>query len=74
MLETLVIKADDIYIQKIINLLENFPKNQIEIKHKKIDKKNSAFGILNGRIKEPIQWQRDIREESDSNIYTSIKL
>ena len=70
MLETLVIKADDIYIQKIINLLENFPTNQIEVRHKK----NSAFGILKGKIADPIQWQRDIREESDSDIYTQIKL
>jgi len=74
MLETLIIKADDIYIQKIISILENFPKNQIEIRHKKIYKKDSAFGILNGKIEDPMKWQRDIREESDSDIYTPMKL
>jgi len=25
--------------------------------------------ILNGRIKDPMQWQRDIRRESDRDIY-----
>ena len=31
-----------------------------------------AFGILNGRIPNPEQWQRDIRSESDSNIYENL--
>ena len=28
-----------------------------------------AFGVFGGKIKDPVEWQRAIREESDRDIY-----
>ena len=33
----------------------------------------NAFGILKGKVKDPMQWQREIREESDRDIYDFIE-
>lgn len=72
MIETLIIKANDTYIHQIMTLLDTFPHDTIEVIHKakKTDKKPNAFGILKGRISDPVQWQREQREESDRDIYS----
>jgi len=54
--------------------LQNLPKNLIDIQPQtksELPSKPStkAFGILKGKIKDPIEWQREIREESDRDIY-----
>ncbi len=30
---------------------------------------SKAFGLLKGKIKDPVEWQRAIREESNRDIY-----
>ncbi len=37
-------------------------------------KKNLAFGILKNRVKDPVEWQRELREENDRDIYSEYKL
>ncbi|MEA3490881.1 MAG: hypothetical protein U9R27_03185 [Campylobacterota bacterium] len=71
MTETLTIKANDEYINKIIKLLQDFPNNQIEVirEDKSPNSQNYAFDILNGRIKDPEKWQQEIREESDFDFF-----
>jgi len=53
--------------------LKSLPKNLIDIQEKSkvqnFSTPKEAFGILKGRIKDPAEWQRDIREESDRDIY-----
>ena len=72
MIETLTIRANDDYINQIITLLNTFPNNKIEIIHNSKKQKSSAFGILKNRIKEPVKWQQEIREESDRDVYGEI--
>jgi hypothetical protein len=62
--------------EHIMFFLQNLPKNLIDIQYpnKKIPTSSNlssskAFGILNGKIKDPVKWQKEIREESDRDIY-----
>lgn len=70
--------------EHIMFFLKNLPKNLIDIQSEtevknlstspsKPSAPTEAFGILKGRIKDPIQWQKDIREESDRNVYKDFK-
>jgi hypothetical protein len=51
MSETLIIKADHIYIDKIISMLKEFPLENIELikDNSQNSKHGSAFGILNNK-------------------------
>ena len=64
--------------EHIMFFLKSLPKNLIDIQSEiKIENNtkptlsatSKPFGILKGRIKDPMQWQRDIREESDRDVY-----
>jgi len=60
--------------EHIMFFLKNLPKNLVDIQEQpktSIQTKTStpAFGILKGKIKDPVEWQREIREESDRDIY-----
>ncbi len=68
-METLTIQGNHDYISQVIVLLSRFPQKAIQIKHHKEKKEDSAFGILNGKISDPVQWQKDLREENDRDIY-----
>lgn len=63
--------------EHIMFFLKNLPKNLIDIqsetKVKNLSTSMKAFGILKGRIKDPVQWQKDIREESDRDIYKDFR-
>jgi len=60
--------------EHIMFFLQNLPKNLIDIQPQPQISSPSkpsvnAFGILKGKIKDPMEWQRTIREESDRDIY-----
>jgi len=71
MSETLIIKADHIYIDKIISMLKEFPLENIELikDNAQNSKHDSAFGILNNKIKDPVKWQQELREANEREIY-----
>ena len=61
--------------EHIMFFLKSLPKNLIqiesEIEVKKQPKKTStseAFGILKGKIKDPISWQKELRDKTDRDI------
>jgi len=76
-MQQITINVNPSIYEHIMFFLQNLPKNLIDIQssHKTPVSKPStkAFGILNGKIKDPMQWQREIREESDRDIYGSFK-
>jgi len=62
----------------IMFFLQNLPKNLIDIQTQNrtiISKKpnKDVFGILNGKIENPMKWQEDIRLDSDRDIYKSFQ-
>ena len=77
----ITINVNQSIYEHIMFFLKNLPKNLIDIEFESKNQNtpislskfhstsSDAFGILNGRIKDPMQWQRDIREESDRDIY-----
>ena len=58
---------DDI-VKSGINIQTEFNQMVEKIVLKK--KKSKAFGILKNKIKDPVAWQNELREESDSNLYS----
>lgn len=64
---------EDKYIDKILNILKKFKKegivNIVIPQNFKKENKTSAFGILKGKIKDPVKWQRDLRAENERDIY-----
>jgi len=74
MSETLIIKADHIYIDKIISMLKEFPVENIKlIKEDTLQsKQDKAFGILKNAIKDPIKWQQELREANEREIYNIV--
>lgn len=71
----ITINVNQSIYEHIMFFLQNLPQNLIKIQSKPIiqnhsvtESKQSAFGILKNRIDDPVQWQRDIREESDRDI------
>lgn len=74
MSQTLIIKADRIYIDKIISMLKEFPVENIELiqNDSNDSKKSKAFGILNNSVKDPVKWQQEIREANEREIYSPL--
>ena len=73
-MQKIIININPSIYEHIMFFLKNLPKNLIDIQiqnRKQLPPKPStkAFGILKGKIKDPIEWQREIREESDRDIY-----
>ena len=75
-MQQITININPSIYEHIMFFLQNLPKNLIDIQSqniKQIPSKTStsskAFGLLNGKIKDPVEWQRAIREESDRDIY-----
>ncbi len=67
---------EDQYIDKILNILNKFKKNgivNIVMQENHNSKSNrSAFGILKGKVKDPIKWQEELRDENDRDIYNLV--
>ncbi len=69
-MQKIIIKINSSIYEHIMLFLQSLPKNLIDIQ---IPNKNSipskastkAFGILKGKIKDPVEWQREIREDRD---------
>jgi len=69
--------------EHIMFFLKNLPKHLIDIQSEtkvetlstasKPSSNTDAFGILKGRIKNPVQWQKEIREESERDVYKDFK-
>ena len=66
-MQKIIININPSIYEHIMFFLQNLPKNLIDIQTPnrnfipcKPSKK--AFGILKGKIKDPIKWQREIRE------------
>ncbi|CAA6813674.1 MAG: Unknown protein [uncultured Sulfurovum sp.] len=77
-MQEITIKINPSVYEHIMFFLQSLPKNLIDIETQNktpISKEPStkAFGLLKGRIKDPVAWQREIREESDRDIYESFK-
>ncbi len=72
-MQTLTIKIDDDYLEKIITLLKKVPKNKIKIVQNQSEKKSNVFGLLKNRIDDPVKWQQALRTENDRDIYSEIK-
>ncbi len=74
-MQQITININPSIYEHIMFFLQNLPKNLIDIQTQNIKRMPSkaptskAFGILNGKIKDPVEWQRAIREESDRDIY-----
>lgn len=64
--------------EHIMFFLKSLPKNMIDIQSeivsspKPSNSQNAAFGILNGRIKDPVAWQNSVREENERDVYGDI--
>ena len=77
-MKQIIININPSIYEHIMFFLKSLPKNLINIEYQtKISHQSNlptkAFGILDGKIKDPIKWQQDIRQESDRDIYMSIK-
>jgi hypothetical protein len=77
-MQQITININPSIYEHIMFFLQNLPKNLIDIQPqpKKISttaNSTLAFGILKGKVKDPMQWQREIREESDRDIYMDFK-
>ena len=77
-MQQITINVNPSIYEHIMFFLQNLPKNLVNIQAQNepsILPKTStkAFGLLQGKIKDPVQWQRDIREESDRDIYGSFE-
>jgi len=75
-MQQITINVNPSIYEHIMFFLQNLPKNLVDIQSPNkasISRQPStkAFGVLKGKIKDPVQWQREIREESDRDIYGS---
>ncbi len=64
-MHTVTINIKDSVIDNILYLLRNLYDVEI-VENKKVDdvqKLNQVKGILKGRIKDPMEYQRDLRNE-----------
>ena len=75
-MQEITININPSIYEHIMFFLQNLPKNLIDIQAQNIKQvpskasnSSKAFGILNNKIKDPVEWQRAIREESDRGIY-----
>ena len=73
-MQTLTIKVNNDYLEKIINLLKEIPKNKVQITQNTVEKKSNVFGILKNRIDDPVKWQLSLRAENDRDIYNESRL
>ncbi len=76
-MQKIIININPSIYEHIMFFLQNLPKNLIDIQtqnRKQLPSKSSAkaFGILKGEIKDPVEWQREIRGESDRDIYRDV--
>ena len=73
-MQKIEIYIEEKYINKILNILNKF-KNR-GILNIKIDRnlieENKAFGILKGKVADPVKWQRELRDESERDIYSNL--
>lgn len=78
----ITININNTIYEHIMFFLKSLPQNLIRIKsEKEVDEaktlltqpKNEAFGILKGQIADPVAWQTMLREESDRDIYGTLK-
>jgi len=69
MTDTLTIRGNHDAIGRILTLIQKNTKSDVEIIQSPRTINEKAFGILKGRIKDPVAWQREIRRESDRDIY-----
>ena len=77
-MQQITINVNPSIYEHIMFFLQNLPKNLVDIQSQNktsISHQSSskAFGLLKGKIKDPVQWQREIREESDRDIYGSFE-
>jgi hypothetical protein len=70
MSETLIIRGEHIYIDQILTLIKELPIENIE--RITVDSQrgvnHQAFGILKNRIKDPVAWQENLREENEREL------
>jgi len=79
-MQQITINVNPSIYEHIMFFLQNLPKNLVDIESSdktylkyKPSKKSEVFGILKGKIEDPVQWQRELREESDRDIYGTLK-
>jgi len=73
-MQQITINVNPSIYEHIMFFLQNLPKNLVDIQSQNKTSvspqpSTKAFGLLKGKIKDPMQWQREIREESDRDIY-----
>ena len=77
-MQQIIINVNPSIKEYIMFFLKNLPKNlvSIEIQEENTPHKTSqkAFGILKGKIKDPIKWQDSLREESERDVYKGIDI
>jgi len=78
-MQQIIININPSISEHIMFFLKNLPKNLVNIEYKTeislpSHTSKKVFGILRGKIKDPMQWQRETREESDRDIYSDLKL
>jgi len=72
-MQQITININPSIYEHIMFFLQNLPKNMLNIEpHKNITTPSKpstkAFGILKGQVKDPVAWQREMREENDKII------
>ncbi len=67
-MQTLTIKIDDDYLEKITNFLKKIPQNKIKIINNKAVNNSNVFGLLKGRMVDPVKWQQELRTENDRRV------
>ncbi len=67
--------VEEKYIYKIMNMLKKYKNSgivNIVTQEYANNTEKSAFGILKGKIEDPVQWQERIRNENERDIYNSV--
>jgi hypothetical protein len=77
-MQQIIININPSISEHIMFFLKNLPKNLVNIESNteislSTHISEKAFGILKDRVKDPVQWQREIREESDRDVYSDFK-
>jgi hypothetical protein len=75
-MKQITINVSPAIYEHIMFFLQNLPKNLVDIQTSNKapnseETSKKAFGLLKGKVKDPVKWQNQIREESERDVYGS---
>jgi len=64
-MQTLTLAIQDDVIDKVLSLLSNFSQTEVQVlkQSQPVDIFDQTSGILENRIADPVEWQRQMRTE-----------